>query len=109
MSTAIATTEERPLTLDDDSGLILTSGPVEQNGSHAYRDWFGQLRFDAWKTFQETALPVRTDEAWRFATIKALDLSGYSRAMPVEESVAAELIRRAAGGFETAGRMIFCQ
>jgi Fe-S cluster assembly protein SufD len=106
MSTAIATTEERPRINDDDSALILTSGPAEQE-NHAFASWFSQLRFEGWKNFQGMPLPTRTDEAWRFATIKALDLSGFSRALPVEESVAAELIQRSAGGLETAGRMIF--
>jgi len=106
MSTAIAPTEERTRINHDESALILTSGPAEQE-NHAFAGWFSQLRFDGWKTFRESPLPVRTDEAWRFATIKSLDLSGFTRAAAVEESVAAELIRRSTGGIETAGRMIF--
>ena len=106
MSSAIAPTEERVRINHDDSALILTSGPAEQD-NHAFADWFSQLRFEAWNTFKETPLPARTDEAWRFATIKALDLSGFTRAVPVEQSVAAELIRRSASELETAGRMIF--
>ena len=104
MSTAIAPTEERPRINHDQSALILTSGPEE---NHAFADWFSQLRFDAWKTFQDAPSPARTDEAWRFATIKVLDLSEFTRAVPVEKSVAADLIRRSKGGLETAGRMIF--
>jgi Fe-S cluster assembly protein SufD len=107
MTTALATNDERPQILEDDTALILTSGPVEQNGSHAFRDWFTQLRFDGWKAFQETPFPIRTDEAWRFASIKALDLSEFSRALPVDESLASALIRRSTGSFDTAGRMIF--
>jgi Fe-S cluster assembly protein SufD len=107
MSTAIDMTEERPRILEKDSSLILNSGPVEQNGSGEFGDWFGRLRFGAWKLFKETPFPVRTDEAWRFATIKSLDLSGFTSALPVGGSVAAELIRRSPGGLETAGRMIF--
>jgi len=106
MSTAIATTEERPRIDHDDAPLILTSGPADQE-NHAFAGWFNQLRFDAWRAFLETALPIRTDEAWRFATIKSLDLSPYTLATPVDESVAAELIRRSRGGLDTAGRMIF--
>ncbi len=106
MSTAIAPTQERPRINHDDAALIVTSGPAGQE-NHAFADWFSQLRFEGWKTFQDAPLPVRTDEAWRFATIKSLDLSGYTRAVPVEESEAAELIRRSDSGLETAGRMIF--
>jgi len=106
MSTAIAPNEERTRINRDDSSLILTSGPAEQE-NHAFAGWFKQLRFEAWKAFQETPHPVRTDEAWRFATVKALDLSGFTRALPVDENTAADLIQRSASGLETAGRMIF--
>jgi len=106
MSTAIAPTEERTRINHDDSALILASGPAESD-NHAFADWFSQLRFEGWKAFQEVPLPARTDEKWRFATIKALDLTGFTRALPVDEGVAADLIRRSTGSFETAGRMIF--
>jgi Fe-S cluster assembly protein SufD len=106
MSTAIAPTDERPRINADDAALILTSGPDDQE-NHTFADWFSQLRFEGWKGFQETPLPIRTDEAWRFATIKALDLSGFTRATPVDESTAADLIARSTTGLETAGRMIF--
>ena len=106
MSSAIATSEERPRINDDEAALILTSGP-EEGDNHAFADWFAQLRFDAWKAFQGAPLPTRTDEAWRFATIKALDLSSFVRALPVDESSISTLIRRSTGGLETAGRMIF--
>ena len=106
MSTAIASTEERPRINYDESSLILTSGPAGQE-NHAVANWFSQLRFAGWKAFEDAPLPVRTDEAWRFATIKALDLSEFRRPVPVEAPAAAGLIRRSAGGFKTAGRMIF--
>ncbi len=106
MSTAIAPTEERSRINHDESSLILTSGPAEQE-NHAFADWFSQLRFEAWKTFKDVPLPARTDEAWRFATIKALELSNFTRPAPVSEEVGAELIQRSAGGLETAGRMVF--
>jgi Fe-S cluster assembly protein SufD len=106
MSTAIASTEERPRVNHDETALILTSGPAGEE-NHAFADWFSQLRFEGWKTFQDIPEPVRTDEAWRFATIKALDLSGFKCAAAVDEAAAAELIRRSESGLETAGRMIF--
>jgi len=106
MSTAIASTEERPRINQDASALILTSGPDDLE-NHAFADWFSQLRFEAWKSFLETPLPARTDEAWRFATVKALELSSFTRAVPVGPAVAADLIQRSAGGLETAGRMVF--
>jgi Fe-S cluster assembly protein SufD len=106
MSTAIDMTEERPGVLEDNSGLILTGGPVEEQ-NEGLRTWFSRMRSDAWTAFQATPLPVRTDEAWRFASIKALELSGFARAVPVDEQTAADLAARSAPDFETAGRMIF--
>jgi Fe-S cluster assembly protein SufD len=105
-STAIATTEERPRVNHDDMALILTSGPFEQE-NHAFANWFGQLRFDGWKAFQETPLPVRTDEAWRFATIKALELGGFVRPTAVDDAIATELIQRSQAGEERSGQMVF--
>jgi len=99
-------TEERPRIDIGDSELILTGGPLERDGDTP-GGWFGRLRAEAWNAFQEVPLPVRTDEAWRFATIKLLELGGFSRALPVTEDVAADLIRRSQGGLKTAGRMIF--
>jgi Fe-S cluster assembly protein SufD len=106
MSTAIEMTEERPRIDTGGTELILTGGPMERDGDSP-AGWFGQLRADAWNAFQSVPLPIRTDEAWRFATLKLLELGGYSRALPVSEAMAAELIRRSQGSIETAGRMIF--
>jgi len=103
MSTAIATTEERPRINHDDAALILTSGPGE---NREFADWFSQLRFEGWKAFHETPLPARTDEAWRFATIKSIDLTGFTRATPVSEAVANELYDRSPKT-KRAARMIF--
>jgi len=105
-STAIAPSEERPRINNDDAALILSSGPIEQE-NHAFADWFGQLRFDGWKTFQDAPFPVRTDEAWRFATVKSLDLSNFTRATPVDDDTAAALIQRSSAPHDRAGRMIF--
>ena len=106
MSTAIAATEERTRINHDESSLILTSGPAAEE-NHAFANWFDQLHFEGWKAFEDAPLPARTDEAWRFATIKAIDLSSFRRPVPVDERAAAELVRRSDGGLDTAGRMIF--
>ncbi len=103
MTTAIATPEEeRPDIVDDADALILTGGPLDQE-NHL----FARMRADAWNAFRAAPFPVRTDEAWRFSTIKALDLSSFTRATPISRSIGAELIRRSSSGFDTAGRMIF--
>ena len=51
----------------------------------------------AWETFQLLPLPARTEEAWRFSTIKALDLSRFSAALPVDHAAREELLGRSAG------------
>ncbi|MEX0323506.1 MAG: Fe-S cluster assembly protein SufD [Puniceicoccaceae bacterium] len=44
-------------------------------------DWFKQAQEQAWATYNSLPTPVRTNEKWRFATLKRFrDLSGYSLA-----------------------------
>jgi len=106
MSTAFATTEERPSIESEVDERILTCGPAELEDLSA-AGWFSQVRNEGWRAFQEIPAPVRTDEAWRFASLQSLDLSPYSRASMIGEDATAELVRRSAGSLETAGRMIF--
>lgn len=108
MSTGIASTEERQRLNHDQAGLIVMSGP-EALENHAFADWFRQLRFEGWETFSQLPMPARTDEAWRFASVKSLDISGYTRPQPVTDAVQAELLARSAerGLRDAAGRMIF--
>ena len=61
----------------------------------------------AWDTFRSLPAPARTDEAYRFSTIKALDLSRFSAALPVEDSAREELLARSVGVEKSAGRMVF--
>src|SRR5438477_12562612 len=96
MSTGIASTEERARINADESALIVTSGPQE-NDNRAFADWFRQLRFEGWQTFEQTPSPARTDEAWRFANVKALDLSTFVRPQPGPDAVQVELLNRWAG------------
>jgi len=61
----------------------------------------------AWEQFTKIPLPVRTDERWRFANVKDLDLSAYTPAQPIDESVREELLGRSRGLEKSAGRMVF--
>ncbi len=61
----------------------------------------------AWERFQSLPMPARTDEAWRFADVKALDLSPYRAAGAVSDAQQAVLLARSRGLGETAGRMVF--
>lgn len=108
MSTGIASTEERKRLNHDQAGLIMMSGP-DALENHAFADWFRQLHFEGWETFSKLPMPSRTDEAWRFASVKSLDISGYAHPQPVPDAAQAELLERSVhqGLREVAGRMVF--
>ncbi|HWB61274.1 MAG TPA: Fe-S cluster assembly protein SufD [Chthoniobacteraceae bacterium] len=72
-----------------------------------FGEWFRKLQRESWESFHSLPMPKRTDEAWRFATIKSLDLTPYTNAQPLSDAEQADLIKRSAGLKETAGRMIF--
>lgn len=76
-------------------------------GGNALGEWFRKLQLESWESFQSLPMPQRTDEAWRFASIKSLDLSPYAKAQPLCDADQAALIKRSTGLKETAGRMIF--
>lgn len=106
MSTAIIAQEEMPRINADDAGLILTSGP-DRRANHVFADWFKQMRFAGWEEFQRLPMPERTDEAWRFATVKALDLSAFRTPFPVSDEARAQLVGRSRGLEKVSGRMVF--
>lgn len=106
MSNGIASTYEKPRIEEDDAALILTSGPVDE-ANRGFADWFKQLRYEGWETFEKTPMPDRREEAWRFANIKAIDLSRVTRPRPVAEGEQAAFIARSAGLKEIAGKMVF--
>jgi Fe-S cluster assembly protein SufD len=68
-------------------------------------EWFAALQADAWKEFECEPFPARTDELWRFSSIKNLLLDSYQP--PSESSMwnARSLIGRSFG--HPAGRLIF--
>ncbi|HEY0790774.1 MAG TPA: Fe-S cluster assembly protein SufD [Chthoniobacterales bacterium] len=67
--------------------------------------WFQELQAAAWAEFKSLPLPARTDETWRYSSLKALSLDGYSTASEtsadVRDLVAERALRR------RAGRMVF--
>lgn len=106
MSTGIASMEERERLNHDEAGLILMSGP-DALENHAFADWFRQLQFEGWESFRELPMPTRSEEAWRFASVKSLDISHYEKPAAVSDATQADLIARSTGLREVAGRMIF--
>jgi Fe-S cluster assembly protein SufD len=61
----------------------------------------------AWNEFTKLPLPVRTEEWWRFANIKDLDLGPYLPSQPVDDAMREDLVARSRGLEKSAGRMVF--
>jgi Fe-S cluster assembly protein SufD len=61
----------------------------------------------AWEKFTKIPLPTRTDERWRFANVKDLDLSPYTQPLPVDDATRDDLLARSRGLEQCAGRMVF--
>ncbi len=64
-------------------------------------------RAEAWEQFNNFPAPKRTDEAWRFANLKRIDLAPFTQPLPVAADARAELLTRSLGLDAIAGRMVF--
>jgi len=106
MSPAVLDLEEMQHTQAEDSGPLVTSGPANGESEHDSA-WLRETRAAGWETFTALPMPVRTDENWRFASIKALSLAAFSRPLPLTEAQRNELRARSQGLDRVAGRMIF--
>jgi Fe-S cluster assembly protein SufD len=93
---ARATTCEKPR-------LVTTNGP--DFSSHP--EYFRMCQQVAWESFAQLPWPARTDEAWRFADVKAVALDGYLRAEAVSDAEQAALLAKSEGLAETSGSMVF--
>ena len=80
---------------------VITSGP--DFASHPA--YFRERQQAAWDQFAKLPMPLRTDEHWRFADLKAVDLTPFQRAEAVTDADA--LLTRSLGLAETSGRMVF--
>ena len=85
----------------EQSAQLLNAAPAA--GEQA---WWGKMRRDGWELFQRLPMPARGDEAWRFATLKRLDLSEFSQPLPVRPDDREEIISRSRALKENAGRMV---
>ena len=92
MSTAVLETEERSITKAES---ILSAGPASPEQA------------EAWETFERLPMPKRTDEAWRFANLKLIDLASFTAPLPVDEAAREELLARSRGLDSVAGKMVF--
>lgn len=96
MSPALLAEDEEKMipTATDAPASILTAGPATA------------AQEAAWQKFNALPMPVRGQEAWRFASIKDLDLTGYASALPVDGAAREALLARSVGLAESAGRMV---
>ncbi len=87
-----------------DVALTTDMGPRSGAG---LPDWFRTSQRENWTDYLAAPSPVRREEAWRFASVGSLDLSGYASPLDLPDGAARELVERSQGLGENAGRMIF--
>src|SRR5258708_4189245 len=91
MNTAVLETEERQTKPES----ILLAGPATPQ------------QIEAWENFEQLPMPKRTDETWRFANLKALELAPYAAPLPVDDGAREELLARSRGLDAIAGKTVF--
>lgn len=71
----------------------------------SWPSWFHADQQKAWESFRALPAPARTDEPWRFANLKATDLSTFHEAGSVRD--AAALVSRSTGWGAVSGKLVF--
>jgi Fe-S cluster assembly protein SufD len=74
------------------------------NAASAWPEWFVAEQAAALSEYTNSPTPSRRDEAWRFANLKALDLSKFIDARPVASE--GRLINASTGLAETAAKLV---
>ena len=69
--------------------------------------WFQEAARTGWTQFESMAMPSRTEQAWRFASLGKIGLDRYTPPHGVDEATRERLIGRSQGNETVAGRMIF--
>jgi Fe-S cluster assembly protein SufD len=103
MSTAVLETQDTIKSDEVAAGVIARPQAVDSSEPA----WFAERRAAAWDVFESLPMPIRKDEAWRFANVSALDISKFRAPAPVSDAVQADVVRRSSGLLEKAGRMVF--
>lgn len=83
--------------------MSISSTPPFGHGN--WPEWFLKEQAQSWELFQALPQPKRTDEPWRFANLKATDISGFHPATPVSD--ATSLIARSEGHSDLAAKLVF--
>jgi Fe-S cluster assembly protein SufD len=69
--------------------------------------WLNDQRASAWTQFQSLPMPARTDQAWRFSNIAALDLAPYMAGQELSAADARDVLERSVGMEKNSGRLVF--
>jgi Fe-S cluster assembly protein SufD len=99
-------TVELPVSSDrapSDDRSVVAAGPNFSD----HPAYFRERQQAAWERFVKLPMPVRTDENWRFADVKTLDLAPFRTAPAPGDAECADIVSRSTGLAETAGRMVF--
>ena len=70
-------------------------------------EWFRKDQREAWELFQSLPQPKRNDEPWRFANLKAIDLSGFHPASTVADAPSLIVRSSALKGDDLAAKLVF--
>lgn len=73
--------------------------------SHA--PWLQEIKREAWHNFLELPMPKRTDEKWRFSSIKKVSLDNYGPAQEPDDTSKARMIELSKLVKEPAGSIVF--
>ncbi|HEY2343259.1 MAG TPA: Fe-S cluster assembly protein SufD [Chthoniobacteraceae bacterium] len=105
MNTAVLENDVRTAIAEEPAaGLLLSPEPPQ---TPALGEWHREARASAWQKFEGLSMPARTDEAWRFSSLKAVSLAAYTSPQPLSEALREELLGRSMGLEASAGRMVF--
>jgi Fe-S cluster assembly protein SufD len=100
MTTGTAPTQEYTLT----ANTLLDSAPLVPG---AASELLAALRAEGWKAFESLPFPARTEEAWRFANMKALDISSFTQTRPASECDQATFLTKSISLEKITGKMVF--
>ena len=83
----------------------IVAGPWERSAD--LPEWFRNQQRAAWTKFEALPNPNRKDQAWRFSSVSALDLSRYNFGAALNQNERDEILDRSSGLDEVSGRLIY--
>ena len=78
-----------------------------QQEASNWPEWFRKDQREAWELFQSLPQPKRNDEPWRFANLKAIDLSDFHPASTVADAPSLIAKSSALKGEDLAAKLVF--